>query len=218
MHHLDAVLVRLIVADPAEEVDVGVFDGLRSVKVVGHEFDAGEEFWRTFGGSRIDHFGKVLNDEAQIGEALGEFDADEAEAATDLGDGLANLVHQIRPRLRCKIGIGVIMVIINRTYIYDQTAFLIELFPRVVVNHVLDFIPLAARQALHGITKSLRALRVLRYVRKHGLARAMCQREGRLGWLLRARIRFHRLDRFGGSGKELVQIQTGPVIHLLVFE
>ena len=78
-------------ADPAEEVDVGVFDGLRSEKVVGHEFDAGEEFWRTFGGSRSDHFGEVLNDEAQIGEALGEFDADEAEAATDLGDGLINL-------------------------------------------------------------------------------------------------------------------------------
>ena len=81
-------------ADPAEEIDVGVFDWLRSVKVVGHKLDAGEEFGGTFGGRRIDHFGKVLNDEAQIWEALGELDADKAEGATNLGDGSVNHFEQ----------------------------------------------------------------------------------------------------------------------------
>lgn len=84
----------MIVTDPAEEVDIGVFDGLQSVKVVGHELDAGEEFWGTFGGRRIDHFGKVLDDEPQIGEALSEFDTDKSEGATNLGGGLANLLRQ----------------------------------------------------------------------------------------------------------------------------
>lgn len=76
---LDAVLVRVVVHDAAEEVCLGALDGLRRPKVVYHGDHArGERLGRLY---LLDGLGQVLQDHAVRREG--------GEGCEDLGDGLA---------------------------------------------------------------------------------------------------------------------------------
>lgn len=71
LKHLRAVLVRLVVDDPAEKVDIGVFDWLVSVEIMCLELDAVRQLWRDLRRAICNSLRQVLDNEFHAWELLG---------------------------------------------------------------------------------------------------------------------------------------------------
>lgn len=82
---LDAVQIRPIVKDVAEEIDIGALDGLGLEEIMRRELDARLEFHGD-GAEHVGraHAGQVLDDEVELGEFLGDGEGDVALGAAEL--------------------------------------------------------------------------------------------------------------------------------------
>ena len=82
--NLDTVLVRPIVEDPTEKVDIGAFDRLLREEIVGHKSDAVQEFARNM--RRIVQYNlwHILYDELDVFELLCKRNAEGTVGAADI--------------------------------------------------------------------------------------------------------------------------------------
>lgn len=75
---------------------------LRRIEVVALELDTREQLRWTLRWSGVYHLGEILDYEAQVGIALGECDADEAEGTANLMSGLVYSVFVQRSNRLCR--------------------------------------------------------------------------------------------------------------------
>jgi hypothetical protein len=164
LKHLGTVFVRLVVADPAEKVNVSILGRLFHIEIVCLEFNTLEEFWRRLGRAISDCFGQVLHDKAKFGKLFRQRDANESVGAANLVRGSDVSVSESRD---CHIGL-------NGSYI-DNCSFS-KVGPWVVVNYIINFITLSTGQRAHGSSKTFGTSGILAYLRKHGFVRTMGKR------------------------------------------
>jgi hypothetical protein len=87
LEHLCAVLVRLVVADPAKEVHICILDWLLRVKVVRLELDAIKYFWWCPRRAISYSFGQVLHNKAEFWKLVRQRDTNESVRAANLVRG-----------------------------------------------------------------------------------------------------------------------------------
>lgn len=135
--------------DPAEKINICIFDGLLSQEVVCHESDPVRKSWGELGGTCSYDLRKVLHNAANIAEGIYKTNADKTMGAANLAE------FEISKMMRKAASLSVF-----ETYVHDCSS--ANGFPRIVFDQMFEVVACSFCIRIHGVSEAFSPFRILR--------------------------------------------------------